>query len=103
MSFSLTGMQSSERFHFTNATWREVLRLGLACGWQPIGTVLNGRSDWKGGYGSNDYQTVTEPDALALADAIQQAVQSPLLEPNWADYLRQFIGFARQSGGFMLS
>jgi hypothetical protein len=103
MSFDLTSINSGKGFRFNNSGWREVLRLGLACGWEPAGTVLKEHSDWAGRYDLNDYQTVTEPDALALADALQQAIQSPLLEPDWSDYLRQFVDFARQSGGFRLS
>lgn len=108
MSYSLSALQSGQCFHFTGRHWGETLRLAVRCGWQPAGTVMepdefnNFRDDWQGGYQSNDYQTVTAADAQALADAVGEAIKSPLLEPDWADYLRQFVTFARASGGFNL-
>jgi len=102
MSSHLFSQDKDIDFRFTNSGWYEVLRLASEFGWRPIGTVLEDCPDWKGRYDSNDYQKVRAEDALALAAAVETATQSPMLKPDWADYLRLFVDFARQSGGFRI-
>lgn len=103
MSFSLVGMQSGERFHFTAWDWSETLVLAVTCGWNPAGTVLEGRPDWKGGYESNDYQQVTAHDALTLSAALAGWLKKPSPNSKRQEKLAKFVDFARQSGAFRLS
>ncbi len=70
-------------FHWTNAGWGDVLALGEAFGWVPMGPgpprgVL--KADWPGGsYFGNDGQRFYARDARALADALEQSI-APISE-----------------------
>src|ERR1700687_3816583 len=69
-------------FRCNNAFWRDVLALAHAYGWQPAGTVppelpedFEPKTDWDPrNYFTNDYQTVTDGDARAIADALSDAL-----------------------------
>jgi len=67
-------------FRWTNSEWGDVLALGKAFGWVPMGPgpprgVL--KADWQGGsYFGNDGQRFYARDARALADALERAVAS---------------------------
>jgi hypothetical protein len=67
-------------FRWTNSEWGDVLALGEAFGWVPMGFgppcgVL--KADWQGGsYVGNDGQRFYARDARALADALERAVAS---------------------------
>ena len=103
MSYSLTALQSGERFHFTIGDWSETLGLAISCGWHPSGTVLEGNPQWKGGYQSNDYQQVTAHDALKLSAALSSWLRKTSPNPQRREHIARFVDFARQSGGFKLS
>src|SRR5262245_57325667 len=69
-------------FRFNNRGWADVLDLAELYGWEPVGTASPRNfetgepqyADWDGGYGSNDYQIVTAPDAAAIATALEAAL-----------------------------
>jgi hypothetical protein len=79
-------ISKSDGCHFSIGAWPWVLSLAFAFGWRPegteaptIGEVLvecDPYSDWKGGYFSNDFQGVTEPDATAIGEALHRALET---------------------------
>jgi hypothetical protein len=75
--------------------WNGVYQLALAEGWIPAGTKLDapGRSSE---YGANDGQYVTPEDALAMAEALEKAI-----DPEWLETVKEFIAFAKE-GGFCI-
>jgi hypothetical protein len=74
--------------------WTECLELAVAFGWKPAGTLYaiadlpdepadvranelaRRKANWGGWYTSNDWQRVTEIDALAFAAALYRAVSA---------------------------
>ena len=58
--------------------WRMVFELATAYGWKPEGTeppdACPDSREWDGSYFWNDYQWVTEADAMSLARALERAV-----------------------------
>jgi hypothetical protein len=69
-------------FRFSVTSWDKVLELARMYGWTPQGTAaptvyIDGQELeelWAGGYFTNEYQTVTTPDARAIADALTAAL-----------------------------
>lgn len=69
-------------FQFNIFCWENVLALAEMYGWSHAGTqspVLDEDEqgdfdDWHDGYFTNDGQTVTAADALAIADALERAL-----------------------------
>ena len=66
---------------FSRQSWAKALELAKLNGWQPMGTqpppfhdfhLLN--ADWDGTYLTNEGQTVTDVDALSLANALQKSL-----------------------------
>jgi len=66
---------------FSRQSWAKALELAGLNGWLPMGTqpppfhdshLLN--ADWDGTYLTNEWQTVTAKDALALAEALQKSL-----------------------------
>jgi hypothetical protein len=53
--------------------WNVVYQLALAEGWIRAGTKLDAPG-WSGEYGTNDGQYVTPEDALAMAEALEKAI-----------------------------
>ncbi len=86
MSFSL-GSKAGQ-FSATNTTWYHILNMAVQYGWEPVGTSASRfdycndvpigegetRSDWDGGYTTNDYQVVEDEDARNMADALERAL-----------------------------
>jgi hypothetical protein len=77
--------------HFNWSGWHEILRVANEYGWKPMGTTLEpfeavnittgevtimneDGEDWDGGYGSNDFQVVSEEDALNMREALLKAL-----------------------------
>ncbi len=59
--------------------WNDVLEIAWQCDWEPAGTIRpRGETDlnWDGTYLSNDWQTVTEEDAMNIAAALERALVS---------------------------
>lgn len=75
MGVSLSGIGEAS---FNWNTWHSALNVALKFGWTPVGTSapLNFGREWCGSYTSNDFQTVTDSDARALASALLQAVDA---------------------------
>jgi len=76
---------------FSNIGWAQILSLAKLNGWVPAGTVdpwWKNEVDapqWEGSYCSNDGQTVTAEDALAIANSLEKAlleITEPLLRPS---------------------
>lgn len=67
-------------FRWTNSGWGDILELGEAFGWLPMGPgpprgVL--KAEWPGGsYFGNDGQRFYARDARALADALERALEA---------------------------
>lgn len=67
-----------ERFNIFQ--WPRLLDLARSYGWQPLRTQCTKKyaeenpNDWNGSYSSNDGQLVTAEDALALAEALEKAL-----------------------------
>jgi hypothetical protein len=85
MSYYLSSQSTIAREKFSGEAWIKVLNLAMSYGWQPMGTrlksVIEGYSfdveeweEWDGTYLTNDGQTVIAEDALALAAALQRAL-----------------------------
>jgi hypothetical protein len=85
MGYDLLGKRGF--FRFSEQGWYHCLDVACAFGWEPAGTQLpdgppeargNPEPDWKwdGGYGSNDWQIVTDDDAKALVAALDRAIEA---------------------------
>lgn len=62
-------------FRFSQVGWRKVLALADLYGWKPTGTVKPiSRKTWDSNYITNSGQLVTNADAMALSNALQQAL-----------------------------
>ena len=68
--------------------WGECLTLAEVFGWIAAGTeapceCVQGviTRDWGGGYGTNDYQQVTDEDARAFAAALKRGIEALMMEP----------------------
>lgn len=85
MMYHLSSQSTIAREKFSGESWIKVLNLAMSYGWQPMGTrlssVIEGYSfdieeweEWDGTYLTNDGQTVIAEDALALAAALERAL-----------------------------
>ena len=85
MSYHLSSQATIAREKFSGEAWIKALNLAMSYGWQPMGTrlssVIEGYSfdieeweEWDGTYLTNDGQTVIAEDALALAAALERAL-----------------------------
>jgi hypothetical protein len=64
-------------FRFKINLWPKVLKLALAYGWIPRGTLpgeLYDWDEWDGSYLNNENQKVTHKDAINLAEALEIAL-----------------------------
>ena len=78
MSYGLS--QKDDHWYMNHGLWPAVLRLGVLGGWKPAGTVLEYVLEdpdqtpvegWSGQYTGNEGQYVTDDDARALADGLE--------------------------------
>jgi hypothetical protein len=95
-------------FHLNWTGWNAVYQMALVNRWVPLGTRPPAgwedpeRRDggeprpWDGDYGTNDGQYVTPEDALAMAEALEKAI-----DPEWLETVKEFIAFAKE-GGFCI-
>ena len=81
MSLELFNEATTLTRRYSREFWEKALELAQAYGWKPLGTrppaahnfrLLN--ADWPGTYLTNDGQTVMWEDALALARALEKAM-----------------------------
>src|SRR5262245_36340842 len=117
MGMDLLGEHGSERFSARG--WRECLERAIEFGWTPEGTVASPDfpGDWQGGYGTNDWQLVTDSDARGLGEALLRAAAvlsavraNEIPNDKWPeenleselDRLRTFANFAIK-GGFIIA
>jgi len=105
------------------AQWVQVLSLARAFGWEPAGTEAPcdiAIDVWDGRYAPSDAQEITQEDALALADALDRAVDdipdvavrrnaTPGIRANLLEafagnkrLLRRFIRHCRRSAPFFI-
>ena len=63
---------------FSWGAWGRCLDIAVAFGWEPAGTAAptGWDGEWDGSYGSNNYQTVTDPDARALGRALHREIDA---------------------------
>jgi hypothetical protein len=98
MGIDLFGLGGSLSFNWSG--WRAMLDLALAHGWTPQGTIAVAIEEWdgslaseialellekkhgRGGYSSNDGYIVTKADAMQLAHALENALNS-LRDSSW--------------------
>lgn len=97
MGMDLEG-QNLRYFRFGMLGWANVLDLAQSYGWQPRGTVLKIDNLWKGGYSTNDGQTVTEEDARAMAEALRVAVddEGELWDRHWRAHVVRFVDYCEE-------
>ena len=82
MNYHLSSQSTVAREKFSGEAWVKALNLAMAYGWQPMGTRLASvieyygldSEEWDGTYLTNDGQTVIAKDALALAAALERAL-----------------------------
>ena len=85
MMYHLSSQSTIAREKFSGEAWVKVLNLAMSYGWQPLGTrrssVIESYTfdteewdEWDGTYLTNDGQTVIARDALALAAALERAL-----------------------------
>jgi hypothetical protein len=85
MSYHLSSQATVAREKFSGEAWIKALNLAMFYGWQPRGTRLSSViecygfdieewDEWDGTYLTNDGQTVIAEDALALAAALERAL-----------------------------
>ena len=67
----------NRRINLHYDTWASIRHVGENFGWLPQGTERPDDSyqDWDGNYGSNDRQRVRTADAIALSEALAQALE----------------------------
>jgi hypothetical protein len=96
MNFLLSNRSTSSLQRLSKETWSRILSLAQFYGWQPMGTLppfihnlrkpINGggaNGGWDGTYLRNEGQVVQAEDALALADALRQALDDiPDVNPD---------------------
>lgn len=103
-------------FLMSAKTWRRVLRLAHGYGWHPAGTEapegLPLIDPWPGSYIPQSGQKLTDEDARALVEALEQALEripddgAAITDPDLAmfggdnkPWLRNLAGYCR-AGGF---
>lgn len=82
MIYHLSCQSTIARQKFSAEAWVKALNLAMAYGWLPAGTHLSpvieccgfDPEEWDGTYLTNDGQTVLTRDALALAAALERAL-----------------------------
>jgi hypothetical protein len=98
--------RNDEYISFNNITWAYLLDSACILGWQPMGTVIDGRPQWGGGYSTNDGQCVLPHDAVGFAKALEawlDAASEKKLHPKEFDkVIKELIVFAKKDGFFIL-
>ncbi|HEX5808769.1 MAG TPA: hypothetical protein VFY25_08905 [Anaerolineales bacterium] len=88
MTYYLSSQTTVAREKFSGEAWVKALNLAVFYGWQPLGTRLSSViesygfgieeweewEEWDGTYLTNDGQSVIAEDALALAAALERAL-----------------------------
>lgn len=122
MGFDLHGINGG-LWSYNNSAWFFCLKVAEANGWEPLGTRMTEHSpewaqfsewlaqrgeriedyaaNWTGGYGSNDWQTVSEEDAQALAAALDRAVGGGSHTADERQVLTELADLARR-GPFLI-
>jgi|GEM_PF-2101581 hypothetical protein len=88
--------RKSERFAFSNHQWEELLILAKDYGWIPQDAP---DVDWERIYFASNGDTISERDALALAEALTRALQKQP-EPIRTHYI-DFLNFCKR-GAFQI-
>ncbi|MGN7997893.1 hypothetical protein [Sphingomonas sp. 22176] len=88
MAFDLKNEHGRE-FRIGGGPWAVYLNLASSFGWQPEGTTLESDPDWRGGYDSNDGQTVSASDAHNLCRHLVTAAHHPKFGFAVADVIRR--------------
>ena len=85
MGYDLTN-EKGEYFRWNIWGWAEVINLGLAYGWQPLGTEIDSsrfedykdyedyKENHEGAYFGNDGQVVCAEDAKAFSEALESSL-----------------------------
>jgi hypothetical protein len=86
-----------------SANWRVCLEIAHKYGWEPKGTrapdhVIGDPAQWDGGYGTNDFQMVTDDDARAIAEALRRGI---VVGEDNDNIIENLAGFAEQ-GAFYI-
>jgi hypothetical protein len=77
MSVDISGYAGAETF-FSNAGWAFLLGFAGAYGWRPAGTIAApDHATWDGHYDPPEGQTISAPDAEALANAVLSGLAAP--------------------------
>ncbi len=84
--------RTHERFAFSNHQWEELLLLAKDYGWIPQDAPT---ADWERIYFSANGDTISERDALALANALASAL--PKLPEPMRTHCLDFLNFSKRS------
>jgi hypothetical protein len=55
--------------------WESILFTAILYDWKPLGTINRECLDWSGSYLDNCHQTITQEDALNLAEALSKSIE----------------------------
>jgi hypothetical protein len=82
--------------------WAVFLKLAEAFGWQPAGTeqpeTWPASETWHGRYDTNDGQSVTDADAIRLAQTLHGAAVHPQIQRALSDVIRYVESAVKASG-----
>ncbi len=90
-------IRAHERFAFSNHQWEELLLLAKDYGWIPRDAP---QDDWERAYFAADGNTISERDALALAEALGRAL--PKLSEPMRTHCTDFLNFCKR-GAFQIT
>ncbi len=105
-----TELHASNGYYIDIGTrgWSDLLTIAFENGWEPMGTLspyveegILELDDWDGNYYSNDFQKVCEEDVLAIAAALERAIENK--DDNSVEWIKWYIEDIRNSGGIMIS
>ena len=88
MSYDIISKSSDKRFKCNNWAWPRYLAVGTAFGWVPAGAVFPsnfGVVPTSQSYFGNDWQQVTDHDALAFGAALELAIAAINAESPMTD------------------
>ena len=105
-----TELHASNGYYIDIGTrgWSDILTIAFENGWEPMGTIspyveegILEPDDWDGNYCSNDFQLVCEDDALAIAAALERALETK--NDNSLEWIKWYVENIRNSGGIVIS
>ena len=88
---------TGERFGTSLFDLHDTIKIAIAHGWKPLGTIHDDFDNWNGSYLLDANQIVTHEDAIELAAALSKA-----LTDQSCDFFRSKVDFIRK-GAFRIT